>query len=193
MARVEYGNRDLEMHLISRQAEKTDEGGRKNPYDPVILDDPKIEKLPIEDFADAENILTQIEEKPIEKGEKEKLIVIDDMGPQILKNGWFVKKVPTLSNKSNASVIVVFQDYPYNWQGKNLIDCWVYFADCAAYETKSWKRTFNLGKWGRCKSQRQQEEIKDKMFETATCKPSYQKYHFAVVYPRIRLPDGYIQ
>ena len=68
MAKVEYGNREKEQHLFSRQAERGKPGGQKNPYDPVILDNPTIKKWPMQTLAKVKDALDQIEEQAKEKG-----------------------------------------------------------------------------------------------------------------------------
>ena len=191
--RVEYGYTKMEKHLFSPQARRDSRsGGRLNPYDPLLLDDPDIKCHAYEYFEQAEEDFEDLEE-----GSREvpKLVGIDDYGSQIRGNKWFTDKLTTFSNKANASVIVVFQSWPSYGDFKNLVDCWVAFADCASYKTQSWKQMFCLGKYaqdhlGRALSVKQQQAKIDRWFETATCQPQRESYNFALVHTRNLLPDG---
>lgn len=92
-------------------------------------------------------------------------------------------------------MIVVFQSWPSYGDFKNLVDCWVAFADCASFKTPCWKQMFCLGKnaqdhLGRALSVKQQQTKIDRWFETATCQPKREKYNFALVHTRNLLPDG---
>jgi hypothetical protein len=78
LKRVDYGYTEMEQHLLSPEAKRSSRsGGRLNPYDPLVLDDPDITCHAYECFEQAKEVFEDLEEAP---KEVPKLVVVDDYG-----------------------------------------------------------------------------------------------------------------